>query len=73
MSLQEVVRTVHIKLDPARLQRRVVDVLITDLAKFFDAIAQDPHLIVGARVGLANTGHLATNTEGVSYALPLGP
>ena len=41
ISLQEVVRTVHMKLDLARLQNRIVDVLITDLAKFFDVIAQD--------------------------------
>ena len=46
VSLQEVVCTVHMKLDPARLQARVVDVLITDLAKFFDVIAQDVPPIV---------------------------
>ena len=39
LSLQEVVCTVHMKLDQARLQHRVVDILITDLAKFFDVIA----------------------------------
>ena len=39
MSLQEVVRTVHMKLDLAKLQHRVVDSLITDLAKLFDMIA----------------------------------
>ena len=50
ISLQEVLRTVHMKLDLARLQHRIVDVLITDLAKFFDVIAQDIHPIVGARV-----------------------
>ena len=42
---------VHMKLDLAR-QRRVVDILITDLAKFFDVITQDVHPIVGAHVGL---------------------
>ena len=73
VSLQEVVHTVHMKLDLAKLQRRVVDVLITDLAKFFGMIAQDVHPIVGARVGLGEAGHLATHTEGFSYALPLGP
>ena len=73
ISLQEVVRTVHMKLDLARLQNRIVDVLITDLAKFFDAIAQDIHPIVGARVGLGEADHLATHTEGFSYTLPLGP
>ena len=57
VSLQEVVRMVHMKLDLARLRCRVVDVLITDLAKFFDVIAQDVHPIVGAHVGL---GRLAT-------------
>ena len=73
ISLQEVVRTVHMKLDLARLQNRIVDVLITDLAKFFDLIAQDIHPIVGARLGLGEADHLATHTEGFSYTLPLGP
>ena len=73
ISVQEVVRTVHMKLDLARLQHRIVDVLITDLAKFFDVIAQDIHPIVGARVGLGEADHLATHTEGFSYTLPLGP
>ena len=70
---QEVVRTVHMKLDLARLRHRVVDVLIIDVAKFFDVIAQDFHPIVGARVGLGEADHLATHTEGFSYILPLGP
>ena len=73
ISLQEVVRTVHMKLDLARLQNRIVDVLITDLAKIFDVIAQDIHPIVGARVSLGEASHLATHTEGFSYTLPLGP
>ena len=73
ISLHEVVRTVHMKLDVARLQNRILDVLITDLAKFFDVIAQDIHPMVGARVGLGEAGHLATHTEGFSYTLPLGP
>ena len=63
----------HMKLDLAKLQHRVVDVLITDLAKFFDMIAQDIHPIVGARVGLGEADHLATHTEGFSCTLPLGP
>ena len=73
VSLQEVVRTVHMKLDQARLRHQVVDVLITDLAKYFDVIAQDIHPIVGAWVGLGEADHLATHTEGFSYTLPLGP
>ena len=73
VSLQEVVRKVHMKLDQARLQRHVVDVLITDLAKYFDVIAQDIHPIVGAWVGPGKADHLATHTEGFSYTLPLGP
>ena len=70
VSLQEVVRTVHMKLDQAQLQHRVVHVLITDLAKIFDVIAQDLHPIVGAPVGLGEAGHLATHTEGFSYMYP---
>ena len=57
VALQEVVRTVHMKLDLAKLHRRVVHILITDLTNFFDVIAQDVHPIVGAHVGL---GRLAT-------------
>ena len=72
VSLKEVVRTVHMKLDLARLQRRV-DILVTDLAKLFDVIGQDNHPIVGAQVGLGDAGHLASHTEGFSCALPLGP
>ena len=34
------VRTVHMKLDLAKLQHRLVDILITDLAKYFDVIAR---------------------------------
>ena len=73
MSLQEVVRTLHMKLDLAKLQHRVADVLITDLAKFFNVIAQDVHPIVGARVGMGEVDHLATHAEGFSYTRPLGP
>ena len=68
-----VVRTVHMKLDLARLQHRVVDVLITNLATFFDVIAEDVHLIVAVRVGPGEANHLATHTEGFSYTLPWGP
>ena len=63
----------HMKLDLARLQRRVVDVLVTELTKFFDFIAQNVHPIVGARMSLGDEGHSATHIEGFSYALPLGP
>ena len=72
VSLQDVVGTVRMKLDLARLQRHVVDGLITDPAKFFDVIAEDVHPIVGAHVGLGEAS-MATHTEGFSYALPLGP
>ena len=51
----------------------MVDVLVIDLAKVFDVIAQDVYPIIGARVGLADTGHLATHTDNFSYALPPGP
>ena len=71
MSLQEVVRTVHVKLDVARLQHRAVDVLTTDLANFFDMIAQDVHPIVGSQMGPGQADHLATHTVGLSYTLPL--
>ena len=68
----ESVHTVHMKRDLARLQRRVAYVLVTDFAKLFDVIAQDVHLIAGARVGLGDGGHVATHTEGFSHTLPLG-
>ena len=64
VSLQEVVYRVHMKLDPARLQRWVVDILVTDLAKFFHVIAKDVHPSVVAWVNLRDAGDLATHTEG---------
>ena len=73
MSLKEVVRTVHMKFDLAKLQGLVVDHLITDLAKFFNVITQDVHPVMAARVGPGETSHLATQTGGFSYTLPLGP
>ena len=63
----------HMKLDLAKLGCRVVDVLVTDLAKYFNVIGHDVHPIMGARAGLGDEGHLATYTEGFSYTLPLGP
>ena len=71
--LLEIVRTLHIKLDPAKLERRLVVILVIYLAKFFDAMAQTVHPIVWARVGLADEGHVATHREGLFYTLPLGP
>ena len=65
--LKEVVSTVHMKLDLAKLKHRVVDVHITDPAKFVCVINQDVHPIVGG-----DADHLATHTEGFSYTLPLG-
>ena len=64
---------VHMKLNLARLQHRIVDVPIRALAKFFDVIAQDIRPIVGAQLGLGEADHLATHTEGFSYTLSLGP
>ena len=49
----------------------MVDVLITDLAKSCDVIAQDIHPIVGARAGLGEADHLPTHTECFSCTLPL--
>ena len=73
MSLHEVVRTVHMKLDLAKLGLRVVDVLNTDLARFFDEILHDVNPIVSVRVSLREAGHLAKHTEGFWYALSQGP
>ena len=73
MSLQKVVRTVHMVLDLPRLRRQVVDVLITDLAKYFDVIAQDVHPVVSSHIGLGTKDHLFTHTEGYHYTIPLEP
>ena len=51
----------------------MLNVLVTNLTKFFDVISQHVHLIVGARVGLGDGRHPATHMEGFSYALRLGP
>ena len=45
---------------------------ISDLAKYFDVIAQDVHSIVGNHVGLSTTDHLCGLTEGYKYTMPLG-
>ena len=73
VSLQVTVRTMHMKLLLTRLQRWVVEVLVTDLANVLGVIALNVHQIVGARVGLGDAGHLATHMEGFWYALPLSP
>ena len=88
VSLREVVCTAHMKLDLAMLQHWVVDVLITDPAKFFNVIAQDVHPIVGAHVGpgggqppgyphgglliCPNPGPLAIEYPGAAPGYPLG-
>ena len=61
----------HMKLDLARLQHRVVDVLITDVTKFFDVIAQDIHPIVGARVGLVRQTTSLPTPRGSPIPCPL--
>ena len=64
VSPHEVMRTVHMTLDMARLWGQVVDVLITDLAKYFDAITQDVHPVVGSHIGLGTQDHLFAHTKG---------
>ena len=72
ISLHEVVRKVHMTLDIAPLRWQVVDVLIGDLAKCFDAMAHDVHPIVGSHAGLGTTDHLSAHTEGYRYTMPRG-
>ena len=71
ISLHKVVRTVHMVLNMARGQ--IVDVLISNLAKYFDIIAQDVHPVVGSHLGLGTADHLSTHTEEYKYTMPLGP
>ena len=49
-----------------------MEVLITDLSKFFDVIPQDMHPLVGAGIGLGTYEELRAHTEGYSYVVPLG-
>ena len=70
-SLHEVARAVHRTLDMARLGGQMVDVLIGDLAKYFDDMAQDGHPVVGSLVVLGTTNHLSAHTEGNKYTMPL--
>ena len=53
---------------PSQASAPMVDMPVTDLAKFFDVTAHDINPIVGARVGLGDASHLATNLEGFLYA-----
>ena len=62
ISLHEVVWTVHMALDMARLGGQTVDILIGNLAKYFDVIAQDVHPMVGSHVGLGSANHLSAHT-----------
>ena len=73
ISLPEGVCTVHMRWVLAMLQHCIVDVLITDLAKFLDMIVQDIHPIVESQVGLGEADHLAGHTEAFSYTSALGP
>ena len=63
VAVHEVVHTVHMTLDMAHLRGQVVDVLITDLAKYFYIIARVVHP-VGSHIGLGTKDHLFTYTEG---------
>ena len=54
------------------LHGQVVDVLITNLAKYFDTIAPDVHPVVGCHRGLGTKVHLFAH-EGYKYTMPLRP
>ena len=72
LSLYEVVQTVHMTLNTARLRGQTACILIGDLAKYFDLIAQDIHLIGGSHVGSGTADHLSTHT-GYRYHAPGDP
>ena len=57
-------------LDLACLHKQVV--LITNLAKYFNAIAQDVHHPVGRRIGLDTKDHFFAHAMGNKKTMPLG-
>ena len=72
VSIVEVVRVALMTIDMAQMRGTRLEVLITDLSKFFDVITQDMHALVGAWIGLGTYGELRAQTEGYSYVVPLG-
>ena len=72
VSIVEVVRVALMTIDMAKMEGVRLEILITDLSKFFDVIPQDMHPVVGAWVGLGTYEELRSHTEGYSYILPLG-
>ena len=63
--LPDVVRTVHMTLDLVRLRGKVVGMLITNLAKYFDIIAQVHPMVIG----LGTNDHLFAHTQGYKYTM----
>ena len=51
ISIHGVMHTIHMTLDMARLRGWIVDALIRNLAKYFGAIAQEVHRVVGTTWG----------------------
>ena len=72
VSIVEVVRVALMTIDMAQMRGTRLEVLITDLSKFFDVIPQDMHPLVGAWIGLGTYEELRAHTEGYSYVVPLG-
>ena len=72
VSIVEVVRVALMTIDMAKMEGVRLEILITDLSKFFDVIPQDMHPVVGAWVGLGTYDELRSHTEGYRYILPLG-
>ena len=72
ISIVEVVRVALMTIDMAQMRGTRLEVLITDLSKFFDVIPQDMHPLVAAWIGLGTYEELRAHTEGYSYVVPLG-
>ena len=72
ISIVEVFKVALMTIDMAKMEGVRLEILITDLSKFFDVIPQDMHPVVGAWVGLGTYKELRSHTEGYSYILPLG-
>ena len=72
-ALHEVVHTVEKTLKLVRLHGEMVDVIITDLAKYFNVVAKNDHQVVGSRIGLGTMDHQSAHKEGYMYTMPLGP
>ena len=71
MAILKVFSVSLMTIDVAQMRGTRLEVLITDLSKFFNVMPQDMHPLVGAWIGLGTYEESGAHTEGYSYLVPL--